>query len=60
MVIGVIPAFGIAALIEGFLTGRTGFPLLEVALGAIVALAYLLFLFGAFDRRPRLRAVPAP
>lgn len=60
VVVGVIPAFGVAALIEGFVTGRTGLPLLEVALGAIVALAYLLFLFGVFARRPRLRAAPAP
>ena len=58
VVIGVIPAFGIAALIEGFVTGRTGMPVLEVALGALVAAAYLAFLFG----RPRLlpRAAPAP
>jgi uncharacterized membrane protein SpoIIM required for sporulation len=57
VVIGVIPAFAIAALIEGFVTGRTGFPLLEVGLGAVVALAYLAFLFG---RRPTIRAARAP
>jgi uncharacterized membrane protein SpoIIM required for sporulation len=57
VVIGVIPAFGIAALIEGFVTGRTGIPLLEIALGAAVALGYLAFLFG---RWPRVRAVRAP
>jgi uncharacterized membrane protein SpoIIM required for sporulation len=57
VVIGVIPAVAIAALIEGFVTGRTGFPLLEVGLGAVVALAYLAFLFG---RRPTIRAARAP
>ena len=57
VVIGVIPAFAIAALIEGFVTGRTGFALLEVGLGATVALAYLVFLFGG---RTRVRAAPAP
>lgn len=58
VVIGVIPAFGIAALIEGFVTGRTGMPLVEVALGAAVAAGYLAFLFGF--RRPTLKAAPAP
>ena len=31
VVIGVIPAFLVAALIEGFVTGRTGPPILEIA-----------------------------
>lgn len=58
VVVGVIPAFGVAALIEGFVTGRTGLPLLEVGLGAVVAAAYLALLFG----RPgsRVRAGRAP
>jgi uncharacterized membrane protein SpoIIM required for sporulation len=58
VVIGVIPAFLIAALIEGFVTGRTGMPILEVALGAAVAAGYVAFLVGG--RRPRARAAPAP
>ena len=58
VVIGVIPAFLIAALIEGFVTGRTGMPILEVALGAAVAAGYVAFLVGR--RRPRARAAPAP
>lgn len=58
VVIGVIPAFLIAALIEGFATGRTGMPILEIALGASVAAAYVVFLFG--PRLPRLRGAPAP
>ena len=58
VVIGVIPAFGIAALIEGFVTGRTGMPVLEIALGAVVAAGYLAFLFGW--RRNAPTAAPAP
>ena len=37
LIVGVIPAFAVAAVIEGFVTGRTGAPIVEVALGAIVA-----------------------
>jgi uncharacterized membrane protein SpoIIM required for sporulation len=48
VVVGVIPAFVMAALIEGFLTGQTGVPPLEIGVGAAVAALYLLFLF-----RPR-------
>jgi uncharacterized membrane protein SpoIIM required for sporulation len=49
VVVGVIPAFVIAALIEGFLT-RSPLPDgIEIAAGAAVALAYVLFLVG----RPR-------
>jgi uncharacterized membrane protein SpoIIM required for sporulation len=44
VVMGVIPAFAIAATIEGFVTGRTGQPVIEVVIGAIVAAAYLVFL----------------
>jgi uncharacterized membrane protein SpoIIM required for sporulation len=43
-VIGAIPAFLLAALIEGFVTGRTGSGILEVVLGTFVAVAYLAFL----------------
>lgn len=58
VVIGVIPAFGLAALIEGFVTGRTGMAIVEVALGAVVAAAYVAFLVGRRRRAPR--AAPAP
>jgi uncharacterized membrane protein SpoIIM required for sporulation len=51
VILGVIPAFLVAALIEGFVTGRTGAPGVEVALGAVVAVAYVALL---------LRPVPAP
>jgi len=57
VVVGVIPAFLIAALIEGFVTGRTGTPILEIALGAAVAVGYVAFLFGR--RLPRIRGAPA-
>jgi uncharacterized membrane protein SpoIIM required for sporulation len=58
VVVGVIPAFGIAAAIEGFVTGRTGQPILEVALGAVVAAVYLAVLF--LPRSRAARAAPAP
>jgi uncharacterized membrane protein SpoIIM required for sporulation len=44
LILGVIPAFAVAAVIEGFVTGRTGTPILEVAVGAIVVVAYLALL----------------
>lgn len=60
VVIGVIPAFLIAALIEGFVTGRTGMPILEIALGAAVAAGYVVFLFGPrLPRLARFRDAPA-
>jgi uncharacterized membrane protein SpoIIM required for sporulation len=43
-VVGAIPAFLLAALIEGFVTGRTGSGVLEVVVGTFVAVAYLAFL----------------
>jgi uncharacterized membrane protein SpoIIM required for sporulation len=58
VVVGVIPAFVIAAAIEGFVTARTGFPYLEVALGAVVAAGYLAFLL--FPRRAGPTGAPAP
>jgi uncharacterized membrane protein SpoIIM required for sporulation len=58
VVVGVIPAFVLAATIEGFVTGRTGVPVLEVALGAMVAAAYLAFLVAP-RRRAALASGPA-
>lgn len=58
VVVGVIPAFGVAALIEGFVTGRTGLPILEVVIGAVVAAAYVALLFGR--PAPRVRGGRAP
>jgi uncharacterized membrane protein SpoIIM required for sporulation len=44
LILGVIPAFAVAAVIEGFVTGRTGAAIVEVLIGAIVMIAYLAFL----------------
>ena len=64
VVVGVIPAFIIAASIEGFVTGRTGLPAVEVALGAVVAASYLAFLFAPRGRARaagvRPTGAPAP
>lgn len=47
VVIGVIPAFVAAAVIEGFVTGSGGVPAgIQVAFGALVAVLYVAFLFG--------------
>jgi uncharacterized membrane protein SpoIIM required for sporulation len=59
VVIGVIPAFVVAALIEGFITGTAVPDILEVGLGGVVGTLYVAFLVG----RPsswfgRARAVP--
>jgi uncharacterized membrane protein SpoIIM required for sporulation len=51
VVVGVIPAFVVAAIIEGFITGTTGLPWFEIGLGAFASVAYVAFLFG----RPRGR-----
>lgn len=52
VIAGVIPAFVIAAFIEGFVTGQTGSAAVEIAIGAIVAAGYLALLVGN-PRRPR-------
>lgn len=57
VVVGVFPAFALAASIEGFITGTLP-GALTIALGATVAAAYLLFLFGV-PGRPKVRAVRA-
>ena len=44
LILGVIPAFAVAAFIEGFVTGHTGAAGVEVAIGAIVTAAYLAML----------------
>jgi len=55
VVTGVIPAFGIAALIEGFITGTSIPAGVQLGLGTGVAVAYLAFLFA----KPRAAAVGA-
>lgn len=63
VIVGVVPAFVLAALIEGFVTGRDLFPpAVQVGIGCVVGAAYLLFLFGLPGRRPqpaRVTAVPS-
>jgi uncharacterized membrane protein SpoIIM required for sporulation len=63
LILGVIPAFAVAAFIEGFVTGHTGAAGVEVAIGAIAAAAYLaLLLFPVKDpaaHREIVRAVPS-
>jgi uncharacterized membrane protein SpoIIM required for sporulation len=46
VILGVIPAFVIAAIIEGFLTPSTVAGPVKLAVGALVASAYLIFLIG--------------
>lgn len=55
VVVGVIPAFVVAAIIEGFLTGTSVPDAAEIGLGVIVAGAYVWFVFGmgSIRRRPR-------
>lgn len=54
VVVGVVPAFLLAAAIEGLITGVTGAPAFEVALGALVAVVYIAWLASA-GRRPQSR-----
>lgn len=46
VVLGVVPAFIVAAVIEGFLTGSVVPSGLQIASGAAVAIGYLVFLAG--------------
>jgi uncharacterized membrane protein SpoIIM required for sporulation len=45
VVVGVIPAFAIAAIIEGYLTGSSVPTEVQLAIGAFVALVYVMLLF---------------
>lgn len=55
-ILGVIPAFGLAAVIEGFVTGRTGAPLMEVVMGGFVAAGYAALLLFPTRAAPARRA----
>lgn len=46
VVLGVIPAFAVAALIESFVSGTEVPDVIEIALGAVIAGAYVVFLIG--------------
>lgn len=64
VIVGVLPAFAIAALLEGLLTDVTGLPALEVAVGVVVAAVYFAWLVGLPGRRSEAPAAapeaPAP
>ena len=51
VVVGVIPAFAVAAFIEGFVTGSSLPDALEIAIGVAVGVVYLVFLFGWWPGR---------
>ncbi len=53
VVVGVIPAFVIAALVEGFVTGTSVPDALEIGLGVALGAGYLAFLIGPPRRRTR-------
>jgi uncharacterized membrane protein SpoIIM required for sporulation len=55
VVIGVVPAFVIAAIVEGFLTGSTVPAAVQLGVGALLEVCYLAFLFGP-PRRNALRS----
>jgi uncharacterized membrane protein SpoIIM required for sporulation len=59
VVLGVMPAFGVAAIIEGFVTGSALPNPIELAIGAAVAAGYVLLLFGWRPVRAR-PAYPSP
>jgi uncharacterized membrane protein SpoIIM required for sporulation len=50
VVVGVVPAFAVAAFIEGFVTGRVPAGV-SICLGLVVWAGYLLLLFGRPERR---------
>jgi uncharacterized membrane protein SpoIIM required for sporulation len=56
VMVGVVPAFGVAALIEGFITPSGINPVFSIPLGVVVAAVYVLLVFAPLQRRPR--AVP--
>jgi len=54
VMVGVVPAFGVAALIEGFITPSGINHALSIGLGAVVAAAYVVVVFVPLQRRRRL------
>jgi uncharacterized membrane protein SpoIIM required for sporulation len=60
VVVGVVPAFLIAAAIEGFVTGTSVMPrAAQVALGVAAGVGYLIFLFGLPSAEAGTAAVAA-
>lgn len=61
VVLGVVPAFILAAMIEGFVTGTSVSHAIQLAIGILVASAYWCFLFGWWPgRRPARRPQSRP
>jgi uncharacterized membrane protein SpoIIM required for sporulation len=61
VMVGVVPAFGVAALIEGFITPSAINHALSITLGAVVAVVYIVLLFAPLQRPKRPPPVlPAP
>jgi uncharacterized membrane protein SpoIIM required for sporulation len=56
VMVGVVPAFAVAALIEGFITPSGINHALSITLGVVVAVVYVVLLFAPLQRRKR----PAP
>jgi hypothetical protein len=56
VMVGVVPAFGVAALTEGFITPSGINHALSITLGVVVAAVYVVLLFAPLQRRKR----PAP
>jgi uncharacterized membrane protein SpoIIM required for sporulation len=58
VVLGVVPAFLLAALIEGFVTPSGIPPAISITLGVVVAVGYITVLFGPLWRRPQSGTEP--
>jgi uncharacterized membrane protein SpoIIM required for sporulation len=51
VVVGVVPAFVVAAIVEGFLTGSTVPAAVQLGVGALLEACYVAFLFGPPRRK---------
>ncbi len=59
VVVGVIPAFVVAAIVEGFVTGSGVPDAIEIGLGIVLAVGYVALLIGLPVRRRRRRVATA-
>jgi uncharacterized membrane protein SpoIIM required for sporulation len=60
VMLGVVPAFGVAAVIEGFITPSGVSPAVSITLGVVVWAAYVMLVFAPLQRRPRRAPVQPP
>jgi uncharacterized membrane protein SpoIIM required for sporulation len=60
VMVGVVPAFGVAALIEGFITPSGINHALSITLGVVVAVVYIVLVFAPLQRRKRQPPVLPP